>query len=82
MAREKNDKLNLRSTVWGPYDRKRKRGRPAVRWLDEILKEMGPDWGRKSHNRKEWKLMAEAYAQKWASCGENAGVHLLSSVCK
>lgn len=48
---------------WRPFDRKRGRGRPATRWRDEIVKSLGTEWGRLTHNREEWRQIGEAYAR-------------------
>lgn len=64
----RSDPANLTKSVmdWLPLDRKRKRGRPPTRWRDEISKSMGILWGRIAVNRKAWKKVVDAYAQRWA----------------
>ncbi|XP_041982490.1 uncharacterized protein LOC121735655 [Aricia agestis] len=48
-------------TLWqGPMG-KRNRGRPADRWLDEILKIAGKNWTEKAKDRKVWTSMEEAF---------------------
>ncbi len=55
------------------YDKSRDRGRPPLRWRDEIIAEMGPHWQRRAQNRKKWKTNVEAYAQKWTKMGRPLG---------
>ncbi len=38
------------STFWIPRDRKRKKDRPATRWIDELNKEIGPGWAGTAQN--------------------------------
>ncbi len=57
---------NLASTFWIPRDRRRKKGRPTTRWIDELNKEIGPGWNGTAQNRKNWSRVAETYARKWA----------------
>ncbi len=62
MARNKTDKWNKLITEWVPYDRKRKKGRPAIRWLDEIREIGGPQWTIRAQNRADWKWVMETHA--------------------
>ena len=71
MARESNpinnlNKWNLATTVWTPYEHKRKKGRPAMRWIDEIKRTTGPQWTRAAQNRVSWRKVVEAHALRWA----------------
>jgi hypothetical protein len=52
---------------WTPYGNKRNRGRPRLRWEDEIRKHLGGLWQRDTKNRKSWERIGEAYAQRWAN---------------
>ena len=54
-------------TNWRPWYGKRNRGRPClyVNWRDDIEKVYGVTWKRKTENRKEWKILGEAYVQQW-----------------
>ncbi len=64
LARENKDKWNSTSTFWIPRDRKRKKGRPATEWIDELNKEISPGWAGTAQNWKNWSRVAETYAQK------------------
>ena len=66
LAREKNPgKWNLALTTCIPYENKRKRGRPAIRWVDEIKKVTGPQWIRVAQDRMRWNV-SETHALRWA----------------
>ncbi len=73
VAREKGEKWNQKILHWRPYDKSRDRGRPPLRWRDEIIAEMGPHWQRRAQNKKKRKTNVEAYAQKWAKMGRPLG---------
>lgn len=67
MAREKNyEKWNLALTTWIPFENKRKKGRPAMRWVDEIRKIVGPQWTSIAQDRKRWRNVTETHASRWA----------------
>ena len=46
IARDQNqpEKWNVAAINWIPYGQKRKKGRPATRWVDEIVNRVGPKW--------------------------------------
>nr|XP_013189558.1 unnamed protein product [Amyelois transitella] len=46
---------------WRPWDQKRPRGRPQMRWKDDIKQVAGSNWTLTAQNREEWKEMKEAY---------------------
>ena len=62
--RLKDDRWTSRVTTWRPYDKKRRQGRPAKRWRDDLHK-YGSDaiWQRTAQNRVIWRRHAEAFAQ-------------------
>lgn len=66
IARIKDERWAKITTEWIPRDGKRSRGRQRKRWEDSLIEEAGPFWQRRAQDRTEWKLMGEAYAQKWA----------------
>ena len=41
-------------TEWIPLQGKRKQGRPATRWEDDIRKFLGVTWMRAAANREKW----------------------------
>ena len=56
--------LNLRVTTWRPYDKKRRQGRPAKRWRDDLDKYWSDTiWQRTAQDRVIWRRHAEAFAQ-------------------
>ena len=62
--RLKDNRWTSRATTWRPYDRKRRQGRPAKRWRDDLDKY----WSdairqRTAQNRLIWRRHAEAFAQ-------------------
>ena len=51
---------------WVTRDQKRAKGRSPRRWNDELRKAVGTPWGRNTYDRKIWKRVVDAYAQRWA----------------
>ncbi|GBP53710.1 hypothetical protein EVAR_39864_1 [Eumeta japonica] len=49
---------------WYPRDGKRKRGRQHRRWEDKLKLTAGPNWRRVARDRKQWKMLEEAFANK------------------
>lgn len=66
LARGDPEKWSYRCTMWDPKYQKRKRGRPATRWMDEILRYLGPCWAQTARERERWRKVTETYAQRWA----------------
>lgn len=64
MIRDKKEKWSKLVTVWYPRDEKRNRGRPAMRWEDEIKLTAGPFWKRAAQDREYWKELEEAFAKR------------------
>ncbi len=44
LAREGNVKWNYKATVWTPYDKKRRKRRPAMRWIEGIERAVAYGW--------------------------------------
>ena len=65
MMRGNPEKWNYKTTVWTPYNRKRRKGRPGIRWREEISGRVGTKWHGMTGNRKVWSNIGEAYAQLW-----------------
>lgn len=59
-----NEKWSKVITNWYPRDGKRKKGRPAKRWEDEIRLTAGPYWRRAALDRIHWKELEEAFANR------------------
>ena len=62
--RLKDDRWTSRVTTWRPYDKKRRQGRPAKRWRDDLDKYWSDTiWQRTAQDRVIWRRHAEAFAQ-------------------
>ena len=62
--RLKDDRWTSHVTSWRPYDKKRRQGRPAKRWRDDLDKYWSDTiWQRKAQDRVVWRQHAEAFAQ-------------------
>ncbi|KAL1447418.1 hypothetical protein WDU94_003530 [Cyamophila willieti] len=53
---------------WNPV-KKRARGRPRLRWRDEIKKVAGEDWRKVAEDRFVWKNLEETFIQQWIDNG-------------
>ncbi|CAH2238257.1 jg11536 [Pararge aegeria aegeria] len=62
--RDRQEKWSKVVTNWYPRDRKRNRGRPYRRWEDDIKQTAGPNWRRVAHDRKQWRELEEAFADR------------------
>lgn len=60
-----SEKWNRIATTWLPYGQKKKRGRPATRWVDKIIRYVGPHWASNAFDRVHRKKVVEAYARRW-----------------
>ena len=49
---------------WYSRDVKRRRRRQHKRWEDEIKLTAGAHWRRVARNRKHWKMLEEAFANR------------------
>ena len=67
IARETEPKWNKITTFWVPHDRKRRKGRPNTRWVDELVKGVGPDWRSQARDRLGWRCVANTYAPEMGS---------------
>ena len=60
----KDDRWTSRVTTWRPYDKKRRQGRPAKWWRDDLDKYWSDMiWQRTAQDRVIWRRHAEAFAQ-------------------
>ena len=64
VVRETEPKWSKLITFLIPVDRKRRRGRPNTRWVDDLVKEIGTDWHSQARDRASWRRVANTYAQK------------------
>ncbi|CAG9835439.1 unnamed protein product [Diabrotica balteata] len=67
--RQKEDRWNKILISWRPWEYKRSRGRPQMRWADDIKKHVGSRWMTVATDREEWKRIGEAYVQRWTEEG-------------
>ena len=64
ITRLKDDRWTSRVTTWTPYDKKRRQGRPAKRWRDDLDKYWSDTiWQKTAQDRVIWRRRAEAFAQ-------------------
>ena len=62
--RLKDDRWTSRVTTWTQYDKKRRQGRPAKRWRDDLDKYWSDTiWQRTGQDMVIWRRHAEAFAQ-------------------
>ena len=60
-----DNRWTKRCTEWQPREGRRKRGRPATRWRDDIEVTAGKTWMRKTNDREEWRRLSEGYVLQW-----------------
>ena len=65
IAKMKGNRLTKRCTEWQPRRGKRSRGRPCRRWEDDITRNEGTTWNRKTTDRRQWKTLMEGYILQW-----------------
>lgn len=64
IARCTDKRWTLGTTLWTGPGRKRKKGRPRKRWIDDIKIIAGREWQTKAKDREVWKKLGEAFTQK------------------
>jgi len=62
IMRKNNDSWAKLVTDWRPYEGKISKGRPKIRWRDEVEGRVGSMWHRETRNRIRWEKIDEAYA--------------------
>ena len=65
VARMQDNRWTIRTTEWQVRKGRRPRGRPKMRWKDDIMKWQGAAWTRTAKDRKKWKELTEGYFQQW-----------------
>ena len=65
VARMQDNRWTIRTTEWQVRKGRRPRGRPKMRWKDDIMKWQGATWTRTAKDRKKWKELMEGYFQQW-----------------
>ena len=65
IARTKDNRWTKRCTERQPRRGKRSRGRPCIRWQDDITRKEGTTWNRKATDRGQWKALMEGYILQW-----------------
>lgn len=63
--RQKDERWNKQIIYWRPWEHKRGRGRPQMRWSDDLKKHAGSRWMTTALDRDQWRKQGEAYVQKW-----------------
>ena len=62
--RVKDDRWTSHVTTWRPYDKKRRQGRPAKRWREDLDKYWSDTiWQRTAHGMLNWRGHAEAFVK-------------------
>ncbi|GFN78577.1 endonuclease-reverse transcriptase [Plakobranchus ocellatus] len=64
IARE-TDRWTKRYTGWQPRSKRKDRGRPKAREMDDIRRAAGQQWHRKAQDRRKWKTSAVGYILQW-----------------
>lgn len=64
IARMEQFKWTRRLMEWRPWENRRGRGRPPMRWVDDISKIAGPNWMKVARSRQKWKDLEEAYVRR------------------
>ncbi|GBP41255.1 hypothetical protein EVAR_32981_1 [Eumeta japonica] len=75
-----HDKWSKRVTRWYLREGKRKRGRPQIRWDDDIRQVAGVMWNRVAQGRNEWKRLEEAFADWQTDLGKIAKEQILDEI--
>lgn len=66
VARGDAEKWHKAILSWRPYKHKRPRGRPRMRWVDDLKLTAGLNWMQTAQNRHNWRHnLEEAYIRKW-----------------
>lgn len=63
VARLEDNRWTKVVVEWRPRQGKRFRGRPPMRWTDDIKRVANYDWMQKAKDRHAWKILEEAYIQ-------------------
>ena len=64
----RDSRWTLRITTWKPYERERPRGRPEIRWRDELdVYWKDTIWQRIAQDRRMLKQHADAFVQTWGA---------------
>ena len=63
--RIEDDRWSSRVTIWRPYDKTKRQGRPANRWRDDLDKYWRDTiWQRTVQDRLTWRRHVEAFGQQ------------------
>ncbi len=61
VARLQDNRWTTRATSWVPRGWSRPRGRPKLRWRDDLDRHLGPIWTTVAQDRCQWKLSREGF---------------------
>ena len=65
VARFKDNRWTKRTNDWSPYTGRRSRGRPPVRWRDDIINYETSVWQWRAQDRTYWRQRGEGFIQRW-----------------
>ena len=65
VARFKDNRWTKRTNDWSPYTGRRSRGRPPVRWRDDIINYETSVWQWRGQDRTYWRQRGEGFIQRW-----------------
>lgn len=67
VASRTDQRWTIQIVKWCPQNIKRRRGRPKIRWRDEIKQVAGSEWETVAQDRIIWKNMEETFVQPWTT---------------
>jgi hypothetical protein len=64
VARMQDNRWTNKVTNWTGPSGKRKRGRPHMRWWEDVTKIAGANWMQKAQDRSKWLTLEEAFTRE------------------
>ena len=61
VARRRDNRWTIRVTEWIPRGHKRPRGRPRIRWCNDLIQYVGPTWSHIAKDRRLWRACREGF---------------------
>ncbi len=62
-ARWQGSQAHNLATFWVPSNGRRMKGRPIMRWVDEVVRVAGSNWATLTRDKRRWTDLTEAYTQ-------------------